>query len=216
MPHIVSDIDKTVYIESLLFVSSLLKESSKLYRFCLVHVIDRMNFIITIAIFLCSISQCLTSLTKYDDKISNHVIKMENEGEFFLNIKSVLYSLDLTRIELIRDQDDLIFDSSENDAVKSPDNAITKAFGYIRENRFFGQFQSSGRTFFIDNATKVGLPGTNVILYSLEDIFVNQSSSSQDKERTVELDPNSPRKFIDRLQNNYLILENIQIPIYKS
>ena len=125
---------------------------------------------------------------------------MVNEGKFFLNIKSVLYSLNLTRIELIKDQDDLIFDSSENDAVVSPDNAITKAFGYVRENRFYGQFQSSGRTFFIDNASKVGLPGANAILYSLEDIFVNQSSSSQDKERTVELDPNSPRKFIDRLQ----------------
>ena len=185
--------------------------SSKHYRFYLVDVINRMSFIITIALYLCSISQCFTSLTKYDDKISNHV--MEMEGAFFLNIKSDLYSLDLTRLELIRDEDDLIFDSSENDAVVSRDNTSTRAFGYIRENRFFGQFQSSGRTFFIDNTTKVGLQGANAILYSLEDIFVDPSNSSsrQDKERTVELDPDSPQRVIDRLQNNYHLIDQIVV-----
>ena len=157
---------------------------------------------------MCSISQCFTSLTKYDDKISNHVME-EMDGKFFLNIKSDLYSLDLTRLELIRDEDDLIFDSSENDAVVSRDYTSTRAFGYIRENQFFGQFQSSGRTFFIDNATKVGLQGANAILYSLEDIFVDPLSSSQDKERIVELDPDSPQRVIDRLQNNYLFMDNI-------
>ena len=134
---------------------------------------------------------------------------MEMEGAFFLNITSDLYSLDLTRLELIRDEDDLIFDSSENDAVVSRDITSTRAFGYIRENRFFGQFQSSGRTFFIDNATKVGLQGANAILYSLEDIFVDPSSSSQDKERIIELDPDSPQRVIDRLQNNYLLMDNM-------
>ena len=144
---------------------------------------------------------------------------MEMEGAFFLNIKSDLYSLDLTRLELIRDEDDLIFDSSENDAVVSRDNTSTRAFGYIRENRFFGQFQSSGRTFFIDNAAKVGLQGANAILYSLEDIFVDPSSSSsrQDKERTVELDPDSPQRVIDRLQNiSSIRMPNITIPIIRS
>ena len=134
---------------------------------------------------------------------------MEMEGAFFLNIKSDLYSLDLTRLELIRDEDDLIFDSSENDAVVSRDITSTRAFGYIRENRFFGQFKSRGRTFFIDNATKVGLQGANAILYSLEDIFVDPSSSSQDKERIIELDPDSPQRVIDRLQNNYLLMDNM-------
>ena len=138
---------------------------------------------------------------------------MEMEGAFFLNIKSDLYSLDLTRLELIRDEDDLIFDSSENDAVVSRDNTSTRAFGYIRENRFFGQFKSRGRTFFIDNATKVGLQGANAILYSLEDIFVDPSSSSsrQDKERTVELDPDSPQRVIDRLQNIYHLIDQIVV-----
>lgn len=125
---------------------------------------------------------------------------MQIEGKFFLNIRSELYSLDITRLELIRDQDDLIFDSSDNDAVVSRDDATLNAFGYIKENRFYGQFQKSGRTFFIDDANKVGQTGEKAILYSLEDIFVARSSrvSMQDSERTVEQDPDSPQRVIDR------------------
>ena len=158
-----------------------------------------MTFILLKTIFFCLISQSFTSLTNYDT-ISNHVMKMGGEGEFFLNIKSDLYSLDITRLELIRDPDDLIFDSSDNDAVVGRDNTNLNAFGYIKENRFYGQFQSSGRTFFIDDANKVGKTGENAILYSLEDIFVAHSSSvsMQDKERTVEQDPDSPQRVIDR------------------
>ena len=156
-----------------------------------------MNVILKKTILLCLIHQSFASLTKYD-KISNHVMQMEREGEFFLSIKSDLYSLNITRLELIREEDDLIFDSGDNDAVVGREN--TKAFGFIKENRFYGQFENNGRTFFIDDASKVGQKGVNAILYSLEDIFVDQSSSGskQDTERMVELDQDSPKRVIDR------------------
>ena len=156
-----------------------------------------MNVILKKTILLCLIHQSFASLTKYDN-ISNHVMQMEREGEFFLSIKSDLYSLNITRLELIREEDDLIFDSGDNDAVVGREN--TKAFGFIKESRFYGQFENNGRTFFIDDASKVGQKGVNAILYSLEDIFVDQSSSGskQDTERMVELDQDSPKRVIDR------------------
>ena len=171
-----------------------------------------MTFILLKTIFLCLISQSHTSLTKYDT-ISNYVMQTEGEGEFFLNIKSDLYSLDITRLELIKDPDDLIFDSSDNDAVVGRDDNILNAFGYIKENRFYGQFQSSGRTFFIDDANKVGQTGKNAILYSLEDVFVAQASSvsRQDSERTVEKDPDSPQRVIDRQLNYLTFKDGVQI-----
>ena len=160
-----------------------------------------MNFLLKIILLLlCFIRHSFTSLTKPYDLISNHVMKREGQGEFFLSIKSDKYFLNITRLELIREEDDLIFDSSDNIAVVSRDNASTRAFGYIDENRFYGQFESGGRTFFIDDSNKVGVAGTLAILYSLEDILVDQSSlgSSPDTERTVEKDPDSPQSFIDR------------------
>ena len=154
-----------------------------------------MNFAINIIVFWCLISPTFTLLKKYDT-ISNHVMT-KSEGTFFLNIKSYLYSLSITRLELIKEDDDLIFDSSDNDAVVSRDQ--TEAFGYIKENRFYGQFYNNGQTFFIDDSKKIGNTGQNAILYSLEDTFVDQSSgSTRDKERTVEYDPDSPQRLIDR------------------
>ena len=156
-----------------------------------------MNVILKKTILLCLIHQSLASLTKYDN-IGNNVMQMEHEGEFFLNIISDLYSLNITRLELIREEDELIFDSGDNDAVVRDDK--NGAFGFIKENRFYGQFQSNGRTFFIDDGNKVGQTGALAILYSLEDTLVDQSSagSRQDRERKIGLDPDSPKRVIDR------------------
>ena len=130
----------------------------------------RMNAILKKTILLCLIHQSFASLTNYDN-ISNHVVQV-SKGEFFFNIKSDLYSLNITRLQLIREEDELIFDSGDNDAVVRDDK--NGAFGFIKENRFYGQFQSNGRTFFIDDANKVGQTGELAILYSLEDTLEDQ------------------------------------------
>ena len=157
----------------------------------------RMNVILKKTLLLCLIHQSFASLTNYDI-ISNNVMQMEREGEFFFNLKSDLYSLNITRLELIREEDELIFDSGDNSTVVRDEK--NGAFGFIKENRFYGQFQSNGRTFFIDDGNKVGQTGALAILYSLEDTLVDQSSagSRQDRERKIDLDPDSPKRVIDR------------------
>ena len=68
-----------------------------------------------------------------------------------LKISSTQYNIPNLERNLVHQQDDMIFGMGEKGSfVVSPQGEGLKAFGYIEDGRFFGQFTYDGRTFFVD------------------------------------------------------------------
>ena len=68
-----------------------------------------------------------------------------------LKISSTQYNIPNLELNLVHQQDDMMIDGKEEKGsiVVSPDDDV-KAFGYIDDGRFFGQFTFNNRTFFVD------------------------------------------------------------------
>ena len=83
-----------------------------------------------------------------DNKVSNRT------GISTLEISCTKYNISNLELKLVYEQDDLIFGKEEKGSfVVSPDHDHhVKAFGYIENGRFFGQFTYDGRTFFVEPA----------------------------------------------------------------
>ena len=77
--------------------------------------------------------------------------KVRTTGEVFtLKISSTQYNIPNLEINLVTEQDDMIFGTEEKgSSVVSPPGHAVKAFGYIEDGRFLGQFTYGGRTFFV-------------------------------------------------------------------
>ena len=90
--------------------------------------------------------------------------KVRTTGEVFtLKISSTQYNIPNLEINLVEEQDDMIFGTEEKgSSVVSPPGDAVKAFGYIEDGRFFGQFTYDGRTFLVDPAPK-GQEGGNLV-----------------------------------------------------
>ena len=70
-----------------------------------------------------------------------------------LEISSTQYNISNIELNLVHQQDEFIFGTEgKSSFVVSPQGDGVKAFGYIEDGRFFGQFTCEGRTFFIDPA----------------------------------------------------------------
>ena len=70
-----------------------------------------------------------------------------------LKISSTQYNISNIELNLVHEQDEFIFGTKgKSSFVVSPQGDAVKAFGYIEDGRFFGQFTYAGRTFFIDPA----------------------------------------------------------------
>ena len=68
-----------------------------------------------------------------------------------LKISSTQYNIPNLELKFVNEQDELIFGTEEKGSfVVSPQGYGVKAFGYIEDGRFFGQFTYDGRTFFVD------------------------------------------------------------------
>ena len=125
--------------------------------------------------------------------------KVSKEGELYvLLINSAVYNLTEVSIELEKDKDDLIFDSEAHISVKNPNSSIIEAFGYLKYERFFGQFQIQNRTFILDE-----VPNTlEAHISSLKDVqkkfgIINESF---DKEVEFEKDESGPQAYTSRVK----------------
>ena len=76
-----------------------------------------------------------------DNKVSTR------RGISTLEITSTKYNISNLELSLVSEQDDLM-----GSFVVSPQADDVKAFGYIEDGRFFGQFTSDGRTFLVEAA----------------------------------------------------------------
>ena len=97
-----------------------------------------------------------------EDVIDNTV---QTTGEtFILKISSTHYNILNLDIILEQDEpDEFIFGTEEKGSfVVSPEGYDVKAFGYIEEGRFFGQFTYDGRTYFVDPLPR-GQEGGNLV-----------------------------------------------------
>ena len=67
-----------------------------------------------------------------------------------LEISSIKYKISNLELKLVHEQDEFIFGTEEKGSfVISPPSDGVKAFGYIEDGRFLGQFTYGGRTFFV-------------------------------------------------------------------
>ena len=67
-----------------------------------------------------------------------------------LEISSIKYKISNLELKLVHEQDEFIFGTEEKGSfVVSPPSDGVKAFGYIEDGRFLGQFTYGGRTFFV-------------------------------------------------------------------
>ena len=84
-----------------------------------------------------------------EDVIENKVVTKKDIST--LEISSSRYNISNIELNLVHQQDDMMIDGKEEKGsiVVSPDDDV-KAFGYIDDGRFFGQFTFNNRTFFVD------------------------------------------------------------------
>ena len=84
-----------------------------------------------------------------EDVIENKVVRRGNIST--LEISSSQYNISNIKLNLVHQQDDMMIAGKEEKGsiVVSPDDDV-KAFGYIEDGRFFGQFTYNNRTFFVD------------------------------------------------------------------
>ena len=150
-------------------------------------------------------------LSLEDDKRSYFLdTKVRKEGElYFLLINSSFYGLTEVSIELEKDQEDLIFNSDAHISVINPINSNIEAFGYLKHERFFGQFQIEDRKFILDEVQN----STNAFISSLEDVqkkyrIINEGI---DREVVFEKDESAPQAYTSRLKTygNYCTMRII-------
>ena len=68
-----------------------------------------------------------------------------------LEISSTQYNIPTLELNLVYEPDEFIFGTEEKGSfVVSPQGEDVKAFGYIEDGRFFGQFSYDGRTYLVD------------------------------------------------------------------
>eukprot|EP00091_Calanus_sinicus_P000492 TRINITY_DN10412_c0_g1_i1.p1 TRINITY_DN10412_c0_g1~~TRINITY_DN10412_c0_g1_i1.p1 ORF type:complete len:154 (+),score=40.96 TRINITY_DN10412_c0_g1_i1:45-464(+) len=104
---------------------------------------------------------------KHED-FDNTVLKAGDD--FVLAGRSELYGMDY-KIILVKEDDPLIFsEEDETIFVVSHSSSINRAFGSIKDGKFFGQFRARNTAFYIDHPEKVGKTG-QAILYSAEDVL---------------------------------------------
>ena len=108
-------------------------------------------------VIFCFIFDCVLGENVIDNRVSTR-------GEIStLEISSAKYKISNLELSLIYEQDDLIFGKEEKGSfVVSTQDQDVKAFGYIEDGRFFGQFTFDGRTFFVDPAPP-GLEGGKLV-----------------------------------------------------
>ena len=82
--------------------------------------------------------------------------KVSNNGTIStLEISSTEYNISF-ELSLIHEQDDFIFGTEEKGSfVVSPEDDHVKAFGYIEDGRFIGQFTYDSRTYLVQEGGKL-------------------------------------------------------------
>ena len=80
-----------------------------------------------------------------------------------LEISSTQYNMPNIELNFVHEQDEFIFGTEKKGSfvVSSPGNDV-KAFGYIEDGRFFGQFTYDGRTYLVDPVPR-GQEGGNLV-----------------------------------------------------
>ena len=83
-----------------------------------------------------------------ENVIDNKVSTIGNISK--LKINSTQYNMPNIELNFVHEQDEFIFGTEQKGSfVVSPPGDGLKAFGYIEDGRFFGQFTYEGRTYFV-------------------------------------------------------------------
>ena len=91
--------------------------------------------------------------------LGEHVIdnKVNRRGTIFtLEISSTQYNIQSLVLNLVHEQDDFIFGTEEEGSfVVSPEDDHVRAFGYIADGKFIGQFTYNKRTYMVQEGGKL-------------------------------------------------------------
>ena len=89
-----------------------------------------------------------------EDVIDN---KVSTRGKIFtLEISSTQYNIQSLVLNLVHEQDDFIFGTEEEGSfVVSPEDDDVRAFGYIEDGKFIGQFTYNKRTYMVQEGGKL-------------------------------------------------------------
>ena len=91
--------------------------------------------------------------------LGEHVIdnKVSTRGKIFtLEISSTQYNIQNIVLNLVHEQDDFIFGTEEEGSfVVSPEDDHVRAFGYIADGKFIGQFTYNKRTYMVQEGGKL-------------------------------------------------------------
>ena len=91
--------------------------------------------------------------------LGEHVIDNEvnRRGTIFtLEISSTQYNIRNLVLNLVHEQDDFIFGTEEEGSfVVSPEDDHVRAFGYIADGKFIGQFTYNKRTYMVQEGGKL-------------------------------------------------------------
>ena len=91
--------------------------------------------------------------------LGEHVIdnKVNRRGTIFtLEISSTQYNIRNLVLNMVHEQDDFIFGTEEEGSfVVSPEDDDVRAFGYLEDGMFIGQFTYNSRTYFVQEGGKL-------------------------------------------------------------
>ena len=94
-------------------------------------------------------------------------------NQLTVTIESTKYDFGTVTIHLEEEIDDFIKDSQ---IFKGIDDDDYKAYGYLKNEKFFGEFSVDGKVFMLDDPKKIEINQEGTLLYSTDDIKVDNEN----------------------------------------